>query len=103
MKKQINIFEIYGGVPTIKLILKNFSLMLIWKVNSSSSWIYFLRNGYPLTNYLEDFLRKVYTGLNITDIQYYKIVNNLEKFLINFQVENKDITSIKDAIERKRH
>ena len=59
--------------------------------------------GKLLTDYPEDFLRKVNAGLNITDIQFDEIVNILEKILINFQVENKDITSIKDAIDRKRH
>ena len=59
--------------------------------------------GKTLTDYPDYFLRKGHSGLNITDIQFDEIVNILEKILINFQVENKDITSIKDAIDRKRH
>ena len=59
--------------------------------------------GKPLTDYPDDFLRKGHSGLNLTYIQFDEIVNILEKILINFQVESKDITSIKDAVNRKRH
>ena len=117
MEKQGNLFDKYGGVPTIKLILKAFYREVLKKsyfkkffvnVNMEKLILHQVEfisfaMGKPLTDYPDDFLRKGHAGLNITDIQFDEIVNILEKILINFQVENKDITSIKDAIDRKRH
>jgi len=117
MEKQGNLFDKYGGVPTIKLILKAFYREVLKKpyfkkffvnVNMEKLILHQVEfisfaMGKPLTDYPDDFLRKGHAGLNITDIQFDEIINILEKILINFQVENKDINLIKDAIERKRH
>lgn len=117
MKKKHNLFDKYGGVPTIKLILKAFYKEVLRKpyfkkffinvdmdklILHQVEFISFAM-GKPIADYPDNFLRKGHAGLNITDIQFNEIVSILEKILINFQVDKNDIISIKDAINRKRH
>ena len=63
----------------------------------------FFGMGKTIADYLDNFLRKGHADLNITYIQFKEIVSILEKILINFQVDKKDIISTKDAFNRKRH
>ena len=117
MMSDKNLFDKYGGTPTIKLVLRAFYKEVLKRPYFKS----FFKNtdmeklmlhqiefisfamGKPLTDYPDDYLRKGHAGLGITDKQFDEIVQILEKILINFQVYQKDIQIIKDVINRKRH
>ena len=51
--------------------------------------------GKPLKDYPHHCLRKGHTSFNITDIQFDEIAPIFKKILINFQVKNNNITSIR--------
>ena len=117
MTNDENLFDKYGGTPTIKLVLRAFYKEVLKRHYFKS----FFKNtdmdklilhqiefisfamGKPLTDYPDDYLKRGHAGLGITDKQFDEIVQILENILINFQVNQKDIQIIKDAINRKRH
>ena len=117
MTNDENLFDKYGGTPTIKLVLRAFYKEVLKRHYFKS----FFKNtdmdklilhqiefisfamGKPLTDYPDDYLKRGHAGLGITDKQFDEIVQILENILINFQVIQKDIQIIKDAINKKRH
>ena len=117
MSEEITLFDKYGGVPTIRLIIKAFYKEVLKRsyfkrffakvdmerlIEHQVEFVAFAM-GKPKSHYPDSFLARGHRGLKITNSQFDEITLILEKILSNFQVERKDISTILDTIARKRH
>ena len=117
MSDEITLFDKYGGVPTIRLIIKAFYKEVLKRsyfkrffvkvdmdrlIEHQVEFVAFAM-GKPKSHYPDSFLARGHRGLKITDAQFNEVALILEKILNNFQVEKKDITTILDAVSSKRH
>ena len=115
--KQQNLFDKYGGVPTIKLILEKFYKDLIkrrWakkifiNVNMEKLLLHQIQfvsfaMGKPESDFDDERLRKGHAGLKITPDQYEETIGILVKVLTDFKVQFADIKYIGDTIDSKKH
>ena len=115
--KQQNLFDKYGGVPTIKLILEKFYKDLIkrtWakkifiNVNMEKLLLHQIQfvsfaMGKPESDFDDERLRKGHAGLKITPEQYEETIGILVKVLTDFKVQFADIKYIGDTIDSKKH
>ena len=104
--KQQSLFDKYGGVPTIKLILeKNLRIYLLAKLSWAKKFfinvnmeklllhqIQFVSfaMGKPESEFDDERLRKGHAGLKITPEQYDETIGILVKVLTNFKVQFAD-------------
>ena len=116
MDKQ-NLFDKYGGVPTIKVILEKFYkdlLSLRWtrkmfvNVNMDKLILHQIQfvsfaMGKPESEFDDKRLREGHAGLGITEAQFEETVGILVKVLTDFKVKFDDIKTIGDAINAKKH
>ena len=117
MSEEITLFDKYGGVPTIRLIIKAFYKEVLKRsyfkrffvkvdmerlIEHQVEFVAFAM-GKPKSHYPDSFLARGHRGLKITNSQFDEIALILEKILSNFQVERKDISTILDTVARKRH
>ena len=117
MVKELNLFDKYGGVPTIKKILEEFYKDLLsrtWAKNKFKGvdmdklllhQIQFVSfaMGKPESEFDDERLRKGHAGLDITEEQYEETIAIIIRVLTNFKVKYDDIKLIGDAIESKKH
>jgi len=117
MDNQENLFDKYGGVPTISLILQEFYKQLLTRMWAKKMFIgvdmdklllhqvqfVSFAMGKPESEFKDERLRKGHAGLGITDAQFDETVNILVGVLTKFKVDFKDIKLIGDAVESKRH
>ena len=118
MVKELNLFDKYGGVPTIKKILEEFYKDLLsrtWAKNKFKGvdmdklllhQIQFVSfaMGKPESEFDDERLRKGHAGLDITEEQYEETIAIIIRVLTNFKVKYEDIKLIGDAIEiLKKH
>ena len=112
-----NLFDKYGGVPTIKSILKEFYKDLLsrrWTrkmfanvdmdklILHQIQFISFAM-GKPESEFDDKRLRTGHAGLGITNKQYEETLNILIKVLADFKVQFEDIKTIGDAINSKKN
>ena len=117
MSEELTLFDKYGGVPTIRLIIKAFYKEVLKRsyfkrffekvdmerlIEHQVEFVAFAM-GKPKSHYPDSFLARGHRGLKITNSQFDEIALILEKILSNFQVERKDISTILDTVARKRH
>ena len=117
MSEEITLFDKYGGVPTIRLIIKAFYKEVLKRsyfkrffvkvdmdrlIEHQVEFVAFAM-GKPKSHYPDSFLARGHRGLKIADAQFNEVALILEKILNNFQVEKKDISTILDAVSSKRH
>ena len=117
MSEEITLFDKYGGVPTIRLIIKAFYKEVLKRsyfkrffvkvdmdrlIEHQVEFVAFAM-GKPKSHYPDSFLARGHRGLKITNSQFDEIALILEKILSNFQIERKDISTILDTVARKRH
>ena len=115
--KQQNLFDKYGGVPTIKLILEKFYKELLnrrWarkifiNVDMEKLLLHQIQfvsfaMGKPESEFDDERLRKGHAGLKITPEQYDETIGILIKVLTEFKVRFDDIKYIGDTINAKKH
>jgi len=115
--KQQNLFDKYGGVPTIKLILEKFYKELLTRtwakkifinVNMDKLLLHQIQfvsfaMGKPESEFDDERLRKGHAGLKITPEQYDETIGILVKVLTEFKVQFADIKYIGDTIDSKKH
>ena len=115
--KQQNLFDKYGGVPTIKLILEKFYKELLnrrWarkifiNVDMEKLLLHQIQfvsfaMGKPESEFDDERLRKGHAGLKITPEQYDETIGILVKVLTDFKVQFDDIKYIGDTINSKKH
>ena len=115
--KQQNLFDKYGGVPTIKLILEKFYKDLIKRTWAKKIFINVdmeklllhqiqfvsFAMGKPESDFDDERLRKGHAGLKITPEQYEETIGILVKVLTDFKVQFADIKYIGDTIDAKKH
>ena len=112
-----NLFDKYGGVTTIKLILENFYKILLSRVWAKKMFVNVdmeklllhqiqfvsFAMGKPESEFDDERLRKGHAGLKITEDQYDETIGILVKILTDFKVKFSDIKLIGNAIESKKH
>ena len=115
--KQQSLFDKYGGVPTIKLILEKFYKELLactWakknfiNLNMEKLLLHQIQfvsfaMGKPESEFDDERLRKGHAGLKITSEQYEETIGILVKVLTDFRVQFSDIKHIGDTIDSKNH
>ena len=114
--EQQSLFDKYGGVPTIKLILEKFYKELLTRtwakkifinVNMDKLLLHQIQfvsfaMGKPESEFDDERLRKGHAGLKITPEQYDETIGILVKVLTNFKVQFADIKHIGDTIDSKK-
>jgi hemoglobin len=113
----VTLFDKYGGVPTIRLIVKAFYKQVLSRPNlrryfegvdmdrlieHQVEFIAFAL-GKPKTHYPDSSLKEGHRGLGITSTSYDEAVGILHGILSNFQVEHDDINTILGVLYSKRH
>lgn len=112
-----NLFDKYGGVTTIKLILEKFYKILLSRMWAKKMFINVdmeklllhqiqfvsFAMGKPESEFDDERLRKGHAGLKITEEQYEETIDILVKVLTDFRVKFADIKLIGNAIESKKH
>ena len=115
--KQQNLFDKYGGVATIKLILKKFYEELLNRTWAKKMFVNVdmeklllhqiqfvsFAMGKPESEFDDQRLKKGHAGLKITQEQYEETIRILIKVLTDFKVQFADIKHIDDTIESKKH
>ena len=112
----LTLFDKYGGVPTVRLIVKAFYKEVLSRPNlrryfegvdmdrlieHQVEFIAFAL-GKPKTNYPDSDLKKGHEGLGITSASYDEVVDIIHGILFNFQVEHDDINTILGVLYSKR-
>ena len=115
--KQQNLFDKYGVVATIKLILKKFYEELLNRTWAKKMFVNVdmeklllhqiqfvsFAMGKPESEFDDQRLKKGHAGLKITQEQYEETIRILIKVLTDFKVQFADIKHIGDTIESKKH
>jgi len=115
--KKENLFDKYGGVSTIKKILKKFYEELLSRMWAKKKFIdvdmdklllhqiqfISFAMGKPESEFDDERLRKGHAGLAITEEQYEETIGILVRVLTDFKVKFEDIKLIGDTIETKKH
>jgi len=115
--KQQNLFDKYGRVPTVKLILEKFYKKLLnrrWarkifiNVDMEKLLLHQIQfvsfaMGKPESEFDDERLRKGHAGLKITPEQYDETIGILVKVLTDFKVQFDDIKYIGDTINSKKY
>ena len=114
--KQQNLFDKYGGVPTIKLIWEKFYKVLLTRIWAKKIFINVdmeklllhqiqfvsFAMGKPESEFDDERLRKGHAGLKITPEQYDETIGILVKVLTDFKVKFADIKYLFDNIDSKK-
>ena len=113
----MTLFDKYGGVPTVRLIVKAFYKQVLCRPNlrryfegvdmdrlieHQIEYIAFAL-GKPKTSYPDADLKAGHKGLGVTSSSYDEVVDILHGILSNFQVEHDDINTILGILYSKRH
>ena len=112
----MTLFEKYGGVPTVRLIVKAFYKEVL---NRPHLRVYFtgvdmsrliehqiefvaFALGKPKAIYLDESLRDGHKNLGISSAHFDEVVNILLSVLLHFNVEHEDVNAIFSIVDSKR-
>ena len=112
----MTLFDKYGGVPTVRLIVKAFYKEVLDRPHLEKYFdgvdmprliehqIEFVAYalGKPKAEYPDDSLREGHKGLRITSADFDEVANVLLSVLLHFNVERDDVNAICSVIEDKR-
>ena len=112
----MTLFDKYGGVPTVRLIVKAFYKEVLDRPHLEKYFegvdmprliehqIEFVAYalGKPKAEYPDDSLRRGHKNLRITSADFDEVANVLLSVLLHFNVERDDVNAICSVIEDKR-
>ena len=112
----MTLFDKYGGVPTVRLIVKAFYKEVLDRPRLQKYFegvdmdrliehqIEFVAYalGKPKTEYSDDSLKEGHKSLGITSADFDEVANILLSVLLHFNVERDDVTAICGIVDSKR-
>ena len=112
----MTLFDKYGGVPTVRLIVKAFYKEVLDRPHLQKYFegvdmdrliehqIEFVAYalGKPKADYSDDSLREGHKNLGITSADFDEVANILLSVLLHFNVERDDVTVICEIVDSKR-